>query len=170
MKYRYLDMIVEAIFTLAEPKGASEEDIWKFISKNKKFSESIAGGKKGFNISLSRVLKDDKYLMKTKSSVPTIKLTELYKKKLVKKVDELEDFDLARKHTMVTKDDNPKKSMVKNTKVKASKAGPKGKETLKKIEKAAETKKKNENSMTKVRKSSEKTKKSASSRAKGKAS
>ena len=75
MKYRYVDMITEAIFTLAEQKGSTEEDIWKFISNTKKFKQSIDGGKKQFNIALKRVIEDHKYVEKSKSQVPHFKLS-----------------------------------------------------------------------------------------------
>ena len=153
MKYRYVDMITEAIFTLAEPKGATRDGIWKFISTSRKFKESTAGGKKQFLLQLKRCTMDHKYIEHSKSNATRFKLTRSYLDKLKRKLAKGEEFDLARKHAMVTKDNNPKKSRAKNTKAKASKAGAKGQQKL--------TKMKKQESKTKRRQAAGKTKKDA---------
>ena len=88
---------------------------------------------------MKRIVADHKYIEKSKSNMMRFKLTQNYRNRLAKKLEKGEEFDLARKHAMVTRDDKPKKSKIKNEKAKQSKAGPKGREKLTKI-KSKETK------------------------------
>ena len=78
-------------------------------------------------------MNDHKYIERSKTSSGRFKLTSAFKRKLEKKLKDGEEFDLARKHAMITKSDNPKVSRRKNEKAKAAKAGAKGRKTLEKI-------------------------------------
>ena len=138
-KYRYLDMIVEAIKTLKERDGSSREAIWKHISTNAKYTGSV-GDKKTFLVQLRRILKDKRYVVQGKNKARFI-LSDTFKEKLVRHLRKGEPLELARKHAMMTKE-SKKAPPKKNKKVKASKMGKKGQEKLSKAKKAEKTKKK----------------------------
>ena len=131
MPLRYLDMVCEAIFTLNERGGATRDKIWNFLSSKRDYAASIKD-KKVFVVQLRRILKDNAYVVPGKNN-RRFSLTAKFKTKLVKHVQKGETLDLARKHAMVTKDNNKKKPVTKNKIAKASKAGPKGAEKVTKM-------------------------------------
>ena len=137
MKYRYLDMICDTIFTIGDHKGASRQAIWKHISGTQKYRESTTGGERFFRIQLKRALKDNTYLEQKKPGGGSIRLTKKYREKMIKAAKAGESVELARKHAMTKKDTNRKKPPTKNKKTKASKkVGTKAKKEQKKAAKA----------------------------------
>ena len=66
-KIKHVVMITDAIFTLADRKGSTREAIWKYISSQRKYKESIFN-KKTFLAQLRRLSKGNDYFSKTEGN------------------------------------------------------------------------------------------------------
>ena len=119
-KFKAIYMITDAIFTLADRKGSTREEIWDYISGKKMYQESIRD-KKLFFTQLNRISKGNEFFQKSDDKNQRYKLAAKFKTKLAKLVNDGQDLYLAQKQAMTTKASNPKKPVSKMEKAKMSK-------------------------------------------------
>ena len=114
-------MITDAIFILADRKGSTRDAIWKYISTQKKYQESIRD-KKAFLTQLRNLSKGNDFLEQSKDNNQRYKLTIKFKDRLKRLVDQGKEMFLAQKQAMTTKTINPKKPVSQMKKAKESKS------------------------------------------------
>ena len=78
MKYKYVYMITDAIFTLGEKKGSSREAIWKYLQGKNLYHESITT-KTIFLTQLRRLSQDNEFFSKSENNQQRFKLSAKYK-------------------------------------------------------------------------------------------
>ena len=122
MKHKSIYMIADAIFSLAERKGATREQIWEYISSKKQYQDSITT-KKMFYVVLRRLSQDNEFFHKVDGNHQRFRLSAKFKNKLAKLVNDGEELHLSLKQAMTTKvKEQPKKPAKKLQKVQMSKS------------------------------------------------
>ena len=147
-KHKYVYMITDAIFTLADKKGATRDAIWKYLEGKKLYHTSIGGGKKMFLTQLKRLSRDNEFFSKSESNQQRYKLSAKFKGKLANLVNKGQEVHTGIKSAMTTKVKGTKKPQKKIKKVKMTKTK-KGKAKLTK-------KQEKKNKATKIRKTTKK--------------
>lgn len=128
MKFKYPEMITDAILTLGERKGSSREAIWKYVQTQ--YPEDI-NQKKFFLVSLKRISDIGEMVKKSENNQQRYRLDPNFRDKYIKHLAKGTPFHLAQKHAMTTKTKNDRKPVSKMNKAKLSKTA-KGKASLKK--------------------------------------
>lgn len=67
MKYKSIYMIMDAIFTIGDRKGATREQIWNYVSNKKLYHESITT-KKMFLVQLRRASQENEFFHKVEGN------------------------------------------------------------------------------------------------------
>lgn len=80
-KFKYAEMIVDAIFKLGERKGSSREAIWKFLQTR---YQSSVGNKKLFLVQLKRLADKGKFVMKNPNNAVRFRLPSAFREKYMK--------------------------------------------------------------------------------------
>lgn len=93
-KYKAIYMITDALFTLADRKGSTREQIWDYISGKKLYQESIRD-KKLFLTQLNRLSKGNDFFHKSDDNNQRYKLSAKFKTKLTKLVNDGQELYLA---------------------------------------------------------------------------
>ena len=92
MKLKYLEMIVDAVFTLGERKGSSREAIWKYLQM--KYPESVSQ-KKIFLAQMRRISAENAQIEKSGSNMQRFKLRSNFRQKYIKHLSKDEPMHLA---------------------------------------------------------------------------
>ena len=120
MKLRYDEMIVDAIFHLADRKGSSRDSIWKYLSLT--YPDQVSD-KKQFLLQLKRFHEKSDVLENGQSS-QRFRLEHNFRNRYINRLGK-EEFQgkphLALKHALTTKTNNSKKGASKMKKARMSK-------------------------------------------------
>ena len=132
-------MITQAIFEIADRKGASRDALWKFVQM--KFPEDVRD-KKIFLVRLNKIAKEDNQVHRVPGNAMRYRLETNYRGRMVRALAKGEKLKPTRSKAMTkkTKDSKMKQSKLKKNKMSKT---VKGKQTLKKDKKtkAKQTKK-----------------------------